>query len=186
MYFKLVFIHFLADCSRFSLGYDPVAGDDPRQIIIGLAPNDNLQRKTVLADTLAWLKARPEVKAAFTADEIAAAASPEGKSVKELTLAERFHLSFDRERSGDILVAYAEGATLGVPTGPGATVAGHGSPWDYDRRVPILWWWPGVTPAAEHQPMETVDIAPTLAAIAGFKAPPVDGRCVDLGQGCPK
>ena len=172
--------------SRFSLGYDPVAGDDPRQIIIGLAPNDNLQRKTVLADTLAWLKARPEVKAAFTADEIAAAASPEGKSVKELTLAERFHLSFDRERSGDILVAYAEGATLGVPTGPGATVAGHGSPWDYDRRVPILWWWPGVTPAAEHQPMETVDIAPTLAAIAGFKAPPVDGRCVDLGQGCPK
>ena len=73
-----------------------------------------------------------------------------------------------------------------MPTGPGATVAGHGSPWDYDRRVPILWWWPGVTPVAEAQPMETVDIAPTLAAILGFKAPPVDGHCVDLGQGCRK
>ena len=172
--------------SRFSLGYDPLAGDDPRQIILNLAPNDNRQREALLAETLAWLKARPEVAAAFTAAEIAAAVPPEGKSVKDLTVAERFHESFDRERSGDILVAYADRSTLGVPTGPGATVAGHGSPWDYDRRVPILWWWPGVTPVAEAQPMETVDIAPTLAAILGFKAPPVDGHCVDLGQGCRK
>ena len=172
--------------SRFSLGYDAVAGDDPRQIIISLAPNDNLQRAVVLSDTLAWLQARPEVKAAFSADEIAAAVPPPGKSVKDLTLAERFHESFDRERSGDILVAYAEGATLGSVLSSGATVAGHGSPWDYDRRVPILWWWPGVAPTAETQPMETVDIAPTLAAIVGVKAPPVDGHCVDLGQGCRK
>ena len=172
--------------SRFSLGYDPLAGDDPRQIILNLAPNDNRQREALLAETLAWLKARPEVAAAFTAAEIAAAVPPEGKSVKDLTVAERFHESFDRERSGDILVAYADRSTLGVPTGPGATVAGHGSPWDYDRRVPILWWWPGVMPVAEAQPMETVDIAPTLAAIVGFKAPPVDGHCVDLGQGCRK
>ena len=172
--------------SRFNLGYDAVAGDDPRQIIISLAPNDNLQRAVVLSDTLAWLQARPEVKAAFSADEIAAAVPPPGKSVKDLTLAERFHESFDRERSGDILVAYAEGATLGSVLSSGATVAGHGSPWDYDRRVPILWWWPGVAPTAETQPMETVDIAPTLAAIVGVKAPPVDGHCVDLGQGCRK
>ena len=25
----------------------------------------------------------------------------------------------------------------------GDSVAGHGSPWDYDRQVPILFWWQG-------------------------------------------
>jgi predicted AlkP superfamily pyrophosphatase or phosphodiesterase len=91
----------------------------------------------------------------------------------------------DRDRSGDILVAYAERSTLGIPHGLGDAVASHGSPWDYDRQVPILWWWPRVVPVAETEPMDTVDIAPTLAAIIGVAAPPVDGRCADLGQGCP-
>ncbi|MEO8113590.1 MAG: alkaline phosphatase family protein, partial [Phenylobacterium sp.] len=172
--------------SRFGLGYDPVVGDDPRQLIFTLAPLDDQRRDAVIADALAWLKARPEVAEAFTAAEIAHAAPPAGKAVETLTLAERFYESFDRERSGDILVAYAEGSTLGAPSALGENVAGHGSPWDYDRRVPILFWWPGVAPAAISRPMETVDIAPTLAAVVGIKTPPVDGHCVDLGQGCPR
>jgi len=50
--------------------------------------------------------------------------------------------------------------------------------------VPILFWWPGVTPTDETASMETVDIAPTLAAVVGVTAPDVDGRCVEIGQGC--
>jgi predicted AlkP superfamily pyrophosphatase or phosphodiesterase len=168
----------------FGMAYDPLAGDDARQLIFNLAPDDDKKRDAILADALAWLKARPEVGAAFTAAEIARSAPPAGKPVQDLTLAERFYESYDAERSGDILVAYAEGSTLGAPAAPGETVAGHGSVWDYDRRVPILFWWPGVQPTAEAQPMETVDIAPTLAAVVGIEAPPVDGRCVDIGQGC--
>jgi len=171
--------------TAFGLGYDPVAGDDSRQIVLNLPPIDNQRRDAITADALAWLKARPEVGSAFTAAEIVQSAPPAGKPVQDLTLAERFYESFDPERSGDILVAYAEGATLGMPAAQGDTVAGHGSPWDYDRRVPILFWWPGVAAAAEPQPMETVDIAPTLAAVIGIKAPAVDGHCVDLGQRCP-
>jgi len=68
--------------------------------------------------------------------------------------------------------------------GPGDTVAGHGSPWNHDREVPILFWWPGATADARATPIETVDIAPTLAAIAHVKTPVVDGQCVDLGGNC--
>jgi predicted AlkP superfamily pyrophosphatase or phosphodiesterase len=166
----------------FGLGYDPLVGDDPRQLIVSLAPLDQPKRGVVVEDAVAWLKTRPDVAAVYTADQIARVVVPKGKPVTDLTLPERFAESFDRERSGDILVAYAEHATLGVPRSLGDTVAGHGSPWDYDRRVPILFWWRGVTPVAEAAPIETVDIAPTLAAVMGVPAPPVDGRCIDIGQ----
>ena len=170
----------------FDLSYDPLVGDDPRQLILSLAPLDQPRRGTIVADAKAWMKARPEVAEAYTAEEIAQVVVPKGKPAPELTLPERFAESFDRERSGDILVAYADGATLGWPRAAGDTVAGHGSPWDYDRRVPILFWWPGVRPVTEAAPMETVDIAPTLAAVMAVPAPPVDGRCIDIGQGCGK
>ncbi len=172
--------------SKFGLSYDPVAGDDPRQIIIGLAPDDDRRAADVRAEALRWLKTRPEVAAAFTADEIAASEPPPGKPVTDLTLAERFYESFDRDRSGDILVAYVERSTLGVPLSPVDNVASHGSPWDYDRRVPIAFWWRGAPSVSEGKPMETVDIAPTLAAMIGVKPPPIDGHCVELGQRCPK
>lgn len=172
--------------ARFSLTYDPIAGDDPREIVFGLAPEDSVRLGAIRTEALAWLRGQPEVAAAFPADEIAAAAPARGRSVTELTLQERFHESYDPERSGDIMVAYAERATLGVPLSPTDNVAGHGSPWDHDRRVPILIWWQGVAATDEARPMETIDIAPTLAAMLGVKPPPIDGHCVEVGQGCPR
>ena len=63
-------------------------------------------------------------------------------------------------------------------------VATHGSPWDYDRRVPILFWRPGFRGAAVTAPADTVDIMPTLAALVGLPIAPgsVDGHCL---QGTP-
>jgi predicted AlkP superfamily pyrophosphatase or phosphodiesterase len=170
----------------FDLGYDPMAGGDPRQLILALGPADEPRRPQITRAALAWLRQRPYVAAAYDAREIAAARPPRGKPPGELTQIERFALSYDAERSGDILVAYADGATLGAPQRLGDNVAGHGSPWDYDRRVPILFWWPGVEAASGLGPIETVDIAPTLAALLGLHTPDVDGRCVEIGQGCPR
>ena len=67
--------------------------------------------------------------------------------------------------------------------------ATHGSPWDYDRRVPIAFWRKGHFPSAREDPVETADIMPTLAAMLGLPlgAPAIDGRCLDnvLGNACP-
>jgi predicted AlkP superfamily pyrophosphatase or phosphodiesterase len=169
--------------AKFGFAYDAINGDDANQLILSLPPEDNKRRAEVMAAAVAWLKAQPEVAEVFTAAEVAALAPPRGKPPGELSIIERFAESFDAPRSGDILVNFAQFATLGMPSQPGQNVAGHGSAWDYDRQVPILFWWPGVAPA-EAGPIETVDIAPTLAPFLHLAAPDVDGRCVELGQGC--
>ena len=88
-------------------------------------------------------------------------------------------------RVGDILVAFRPDR---VPATAGPTyVSTHGSPWDYDRRVPILFWWKGASPHERVLPLDTVDIAPTLAAVTGVKPPAdIDGKCRPLvyGEGC--
>ena len=170
---------------RFDLAADPLrGGDDARQLTLVLPLDRAALKPRVVEDAAAWLRRRPEVVEVFTAQQVARAAPLRSRPAADLTSAERFNLSYDAERSGDLMVSFAPRATLGVPARPGANVAGHGSLHDYDRRVPILFWWPGVQPRGRPQDMETVDIAPTLAAIAGVAAPPVDGRCIDLGQGC--
>ncbi|WP_296600263.1 alkaline phosphatase family protein, partial [Phenylobacterium sp.] len=167
----------------FGYGYDPINGDDANQLILGLPPEDNKRRDEVMAAAIAWLKAQPDVSEVFTPTQIAAAMPPKGKAADDLTLLERFAESFYAPRNGDIVVNYAEFSSLGMPSQLGQNVAGHGSAWDHDRQVPMLFWWPDVTPA-EAGAAETVDIAPTLAPFLGLTAPDVDGRCLDLGQGC--
>jgi arylsulfatase A-like enzyme len=163
--------------SQLGLDYEAIVADDPQQLSINVGPDEALRAK-VRDTALAWLKQQPEVVAAFTAEQTAAAVPPQGKPADQLTVLERFHESYDKERSGDIQVQFSERASIGMPRAPGDTIAGHGSPWDYDRRVPILFWWPGITPEDRKEPIETVDIAPTLAAITHVPAPEVDGKCV--------
>jgi predicted AlkP superfamily pyrophosphatase or phosphodiesterase len=100
------------------------------------------------------------------------------------SLIQRARASFYAPRSGDYVVLLKRGVmALPVP-GPGY-VATHGSAWDYDRRVPILFWRKGMTGFEQPSPVETVDIAPTLAAWIGLKLPQgtFDGRCLDLDAG---
>ena len=168
--------------TELALNYEPIVGDDPQQLNINVGPDETLRAK-VRDAALAWLKQQPEVVAAYSAEETAAAATPLGKPADQLTVLERFHESYDKERSGDIQVQFSEHASIGMPRAPGDTVAGHGSPWDYDRRVPILFWWPGVISEDRKEPIETVDIAPTLAAIAHIPVPQVDGKCLNVVAG---
>lgn len=44
----------------------------------------------------------------------------------------------------------------------------HGSPYDYDTRVPIVFAGPGITPGIHDDRVRTVDIAPTLAELLGI------------------
>jgi predicted AlkP superfamily pyrophosphatase or phosphodiesterase len=57
-----------------------------------------------------------------------------------------------------------------------APVATHGSPHDYDTRVPLIFYGPAFRPGRYEEFVRTVDLAPTLAATAGVKpGEPVDG-----------
>ncbi|MFL5527441.1 MAG: alkaline phosphatase family protein [Gemmatimonadaceae bacterium] len=49
----------------------------------------------------------------------------------------------------------------------GTIVATHGSPYDYDSNVPIIFYGGWFVPGRYHQFVRTVDVAPTLAAVAG-------------------
>lgn len=164
------------------LSYEPIVGDDAQQLYINVGPDEALRGK-VRDATMAWLKQQPQVREAFTRAEVEAATVPPHTPPTALSFAQRFHESYDRDRSGDIAVAYGERTSFGMPRGPGDVVAGHGSPWDHDRQVPILFWWPGASGETRDTPIETVDIAPTLAALAGVKTPELDGQCIDLGGG---
>ncbi len=53
----------------------------------------------------------------------------------------------------------------------GAVAAMHGSPWTYDRQVPLMFAGPGVASGRVHRPVHLVDVAPTLSALLGITAP---------------
>jgi predicted AlkP superfamily pyrophosphatase or phosphodiesterase len=64
---------------------------------------------------------------------------------------------------------------------PGAVVGDvpseHGSAYDYDRRVAMLFFGPGIPSGTDLASARTVDVAPTLAALAGFAPNQItDGR----------
>ena len=141
------------------------------------------QRARVLREALRSYRAHPQVAAVFTRDELRAAAPPRG-APDNWTLIERAKASFDAERSGDFVVLLKPRITPIARTGPGYA-ATHGSPWDYDRKVPILFWRKGLHGFEQSNAVETADILPTLAALIRLPIAPgtIDGRCLDLDEG---
>ena len=139
-----------------------------------------------LAAAVARYRAHPQVAAVFTHDQLARTPLPTA-SPDRWTLAQRARASFDDKRSGDFVVLLRARVTPIVDTK--TYVATHGSPWDYDRRVPILFWRSGMAAANSERAVETVDIAPTLAAWIGLplQAGAVDGNCLGAisGIACP-
>ncbi|KXU31778.1 alkaline phosphatase [Sphingobium sp. 22B] len=142
------------------------------------------QRDRVEAAALALLRAHPQVQTVFTRAEIAATPSPSGPP-ESWSLIQEARASFDPQRSGDLLLllkprvmSIPEAAVMG-------SVATHGSPWDTDRRVPILFWRKGLAHFEQPLGVETVDIMPTLAALIELPVPKdqIDGRCLDLIAG---
>ncbi len=140
-------------------------------------------RARAIALARSKLLAHPQVATVFSADELRRMPNP-APPVEEWTLAERARASFDPERSGDLVVLLKPHVTPIADPAMGA-VATHGSPWGYDRRVPILFYRPGMTGFEQPLSVETVDILPTLAALIGLDiaGEEIDGRCLDLDPG---
>ncbi|MEP6785797.1 MAG: alkaline phosphatase family protein [Sphingomonadales bacterium] len=149
------------------------------------------KRPVALARAKALFLASPKVAAAFTGAEIEATPAPKGPP-ETWTLAERARASYYRGRSGDLIILLKPRIMpITLSQAEGGSVATHGSPWDYDRRVPMLFWRKGLSPFEQPNSVETVDIMPTLAGLIGLtiSKSEIDGRCLDLiagdGTSCP-
>lgn len=140
------------------------------------------QRARALREAVRAFGASPKVAKVFTRAQLLAAPRPSGPP-DTWSLLDRAKASFDPERSGDLVVLLKPRVTPIYDTR--SYVATHGSPWDYDRRVPILFWRKGVVPFEQPLAVETVDILPTLAGLLriGIPAGSIDGRCLDLIEG---
>jgi predicted AlkP superfamily pyrophosphatase or phosphodiesterase len=149
-----------------------------------LAPTipDDMRRK-VLDIAVKMYRDHPQVAAVFTKAELIAAPAPSG-GVEDWSLMDRAKASFDPDRSGDFIV-FLKRYVSPIPTSGMGYIATHGSPWGYDRRVPILFWWKGAVPFEQPNGVETADIMPTLASLIGLEIPQgeIDGRCLDVIAG---
>ncbi|MDQ3245461.1 MAG: alkaline phosphatase family protein, partial [Pseudomonadota bacterium] len=144
------------------------------------------QRSRVRQQAVAAYRAHQQVEAVFTTQELRETPLPT-TTPDRWTLIERARASFDPERSGDLIVLLRRNVTPIVKlTG---AIASHGSPWDYDRRVPILFWRPGMPDSPRDQPVKVADIMPTLAAMLSLPVDrnQVDGDCLlgITGVACP-
>jgi len=80
----------------------------------------------------------------------------------------RFRNSFHAVRSGDVMLAYGPGYVEEYGAGRGVS---YGSLYSYDSRVPLLLYGVGFNTEVFENQVEAVDLAPTLARLAGTAFP---------------
>ncbi len=76
-------------------------------------------------------------------------------------------------RSGDLLVVLRPYWTTSM------NAAGHGTSYDYDTRVPVLFMGAGISPGQYLEPMTPASIAPTLARLIGISLNQSTGRVLE-------
>jgi predicted AlkP superfamily pyrophosphatase or phosphodiesterase len=117
------------------------------------------------------ISAEPGIAAAYTHAEL------ESGSRKGAPLFDVMEKSFDKDRSADVVVALKPYWMFGPA--PGTT---HGSPYDYDTNVPLLFYGPPwILPGRIDTRVEMADVAPTLARILRIPAPKAaEGKLLPL------
>ena len=79
-------------------------------------------------------------------------------------IARRWSHQFPPGTDAELVATLTPGSLWGT-----LLVASHGSPYDYDSNVPIVFYGRGIAPSRRSEFVRTVDIAPTLAALLGIK-----------------
>jgi predicted AlkP superfamily pyrophosphatase or phosphodiesterase len=178
--------------ATLALGHEPLVSPDSVQFY-AVSPEgkalEETTRSKVIEAALDAFRRRPEVEQAYSLDELLAHRIT-ASAVSDYSLKDRFSQNAMRGRTGDIVVAYKSGVST-APIRPTRFIMGHAGPYHHDTAVPIIFWWRGAKPQTRILPVATTSIAPTLANIAGVKAPgDLDGSCLDLGypetSACPK
>ena len=80
-------------------------------------------------------------------------------------------------RSGDLFVVPRPGVLFDPSDGKGSS---HGSPHEYDRHVPLVFWGSGVARGAYDAPVTPCDLAPTIASVLGLTLPDATGHALPV------
>lgn len=122
----------------------------------------------------ALLERVPWLARAYTADELSTPVADVRSDPLRAVVARSFH----PERSPDVLLVTRPWTLLDAGVG-----TSHGSPYPYDRGVPLAFYGPGTPAETRFDPCATVDLLPTLMHRAGLPVPEgLDGRVLD-GEG---
>jgi hypothetical protein len=117
-------------------------------------------------DLAAELSRTPGIEAAYSRSQIL------GDRLPNTEVARAVRRNFHAARSGDVHVVPKPGWQLAYEGETSTRYAtGHGTPWRYDSWVPVIFFGPGVEDDIVARRVETVDVVPTLAALAGVEVP---------------
>jgi hypothetical protein len=145
----------LADKSRW------LVGDDASLLIFPAALREkkieSAAAQTVVRDALLKLDF---VQAAYTRRQL------ENGDVND-ELGRRALLSFNKARSGDV---FYQAKPYYFTRSSGSN---HGSPYNYDTHVPLLWYGVGIKAGLHAERVAVSDLAPTLSHLLGLPAPPL-------------
>jgi hypothetical protein len=126
---------------------------------------DPAEAQRVAADAL---RAVPNVARVYTRSQLLA-----GFTMND-QIGQRVQNSFNAERSGEILVVLDP---FWVDSADGTN---HGTPYNYDSHVPIIFMGPGIKPGRYHRAAKPNDIATTLATLLDVEIPSgSSGRVLD-------
>ncbi|HXN22610.1 MAG TPA: alkaline phosphatase family protein [Candidatus Dormibacteraeota bacterium] len=113
------------------------------------------------------IAAMPGVARVFRGDELIGQQSNSDRLVRSAAA------SYVPGRSGDLIILPRPYWIFG---GNGSTGTSHGSPYDYDQRVPVILMGGGIKPGEYLVETTPADIAPTLAFLCGITLARPDGR----------
>ncbi len=127
---------------------------------------------TAMSAVMDAVKGAPGVAEVYRAEQLA------DRPATENPLREAMADSYYPGRSGDLFITprpywLMDGTVAGKARSYGT---GHGTPYNYDQRVPVLLMGYGIQPGEYHGNVTPADIAPTLASLCGITLAPRDGR----------
>jgi arylsulfatase A-like enzyme len=126
--------------------------------------NHGIDRKALEAAIVDELSKFPGVSLAVSSTALRHGAIPDTQMYRSVLN------NFHAKRSGDIYIVFEP--NWFINDFDGLEVAStHGSPWQYDTFVPIVFAGAGLTAKKIDRRVHTIDIAPTLSAYLGIKPP---------------
>ncbi|MBK7140778.1 MAG: alkaline phosphatase family protein [bacterium] len=151
--------------SEQGLASNPIK-DGIGDIILDYSVMTGRNEKALQDAVAAEIRRLPYVKDVFGRDELLNPSTP------HRTYLQKFRNCITPDRGPDLMVLFRQFYLIDN----NAFGTSHGTPYDYDCTVPIVFAGPGVVSGVHEEIIRTIDIAPTLAMLLGIQIDhPMDG-----------